>query len=78
VHKDNPGCAGRIQGARGESRVCEANPGLARRIEGEQGESRQCQGASLTKKYPILPILPWYIAVYHGETDVLGHSQKNI
>jgi hypothetical protein len=52
--------AGRIQGARGESKVREENPGCARRIQGARGESRvreenpgytgRIQGASHTKK----------------------------
>jgi hypothetical protein len=40
MHRENPGCARRIQGAREESRVCGENPGCARRIQGARGESR--------------------------------------
>jgi hypothetical protein len=70
----NPGCAGRIQGERGDSRVHGDNPGCAGRIQGERGESRV---SALTKKHwhftMVSCCLPWRnLTFYHGEMVFLG------
>jgi hypothetical protein len=61
----------RIQGVRGESRVCEENPGHAKRIHGARWDSRVCEenpectrGARTIQGVREAYVLPWWNSIF--------------
>jgi hypothetical protein len=85
VHEENTGCAGRIQGARGESRVRGENPGMRWENPGMRWENPGCMGriqgarGALTKKFHHGKLLFTMVKLpsYHGEMVILAFTMVN-